>query len=292
MNKMCNKFARVCARLVGSLKRAFVVSALSAVFAGPGHAGDQAGPGAWPLKFGGATGGIFRFPNTNQDLDEGNAFAEAWLKADAELWRKGDTSLKAYVLANYVRDSEPYAYNNTKKAGIGVSLSTRIGDHLELILSARHDWFAELYTATRRSGIRVALDYYYYRYTEAPKPQALWGLDRRATVLKSYGTLESPGSLVRGDDNVVLTLGVEYSAEFARPEGRLLVVPFVDTHFAWDKDGNNYNNKLIPAVGVKVRYPVDKGELFAGVKLEADYHWVNQTLDVGPMLFAGWYKGF
>ena len=244
------------------------------------------------LKFGGATGGIFRFPNTNQDVDDGNAFAEAWLKADVELWSQGDTKLKAYVLANYVRDTEPYAYNNTRKAGVGLSLSTRIGDHLELIFSARHDWFGELDTDTRRQGMRYAIDYYYYKYKEDRIPDALWGMDKTANVFKSYGTLESPGSLIKGDNNIVLTLGAEYSAEYTMNDSKLVFVPFVDTHFAWDADGNNYNNKLIPAVGAKVRYPLEKGELFAGIKFEADYRWQANTLDTGPMLFAGWYKGF
>ena len=74
-------------------------------------------PGRFQLNFSGATGGIIRAPNTNQDHDTGNAFAEAWVKLDLELWRQGNTVLKAFFLGNYVRDTKPYAYNNTTKAG-------------------------------------------------------------------------------------------------------------------------------------------------------------------------------
>ena len=244
------------------------------------------------LKFGGATGGILRAPNTNQDVDDGNAFAEAWIKAHVELWRSDDTVLKVYALANYVRDSKPYAYNNTTKAGLGLSLAMRPHKNIELTFSARHDWFRELDTPTRRRGWRFAIDYYYYKYWEASEPKQVFGMTKRANILKSYGTLEYPGSLIKGDDNLVLTLGGEYSADYQIPDSKFLFTPFVDTHFAWDLDGNNYNNKLIPAVGVKLRRPVKNGELFFGVKYEVDYRWVENTIDPGPMIFAGWYKGF
>ena len=262
------------------------ISTVSPAFA---EAGSEDGV---TLRFSGATGGILRFPNTNQDKDSGNSFAEAWIKSDIELYQSNDTRFKAFVLANYVRDSKPFAYNNTQKSGVGLSLSTRVGKHLELTFSARYDWFRELETTTEREGMRYAIDYYYYRYWPDQEGKSLWGMEKRANVFKSYGTLEYKGSLIKGDDNVVLTVGGEYSTDYAFDDSKWLFVPFVDMHFSWDVDQNNYNNKIIPAVGAKLRRPVEKGEIFVGVKLEADYRWVDGTLDTGPMVFAGWYKGF
>lgn len=240
----------------------------------------------------GATGGIIRYPNSNQDHDAGNAFAEAWIKPDLELYRHDDTKIKAFVLANYVRDTKPFAYNNTRKAGVGLSIATRLGDHLEVTFSLRRDWFRELETTTRREGMRYAFNYYYYKYWPAHGEGELFGMPKHANVFKSYGSLESPGSLVEGDDNIVLPFGGEYSAEYTLGDTELLFVPFVDFHFSWDADENNYNNKAIPAAGVKLRRPIDKGELFIGVKYEVDYRWVKGTTDHGPMIMAGWYKGF
>ncbi len=279
---------RVIARIRVSLMLSLVVilTLWSTTFA---KSDEEAKP---KLKFSGATGGIVRFPNTNQEEDRHNAFAEAWIKADVELWRRDNTVLRAYVLGNYVRDTKPYDYNNTTKAGIGLSLSARPHDDLEVTLSARHDWFGELDSTTRREGWRVAIDYYYYKYFEAKEPRLFWGMTKRANVLKSYGTLEFPGSLVRGDDNLVLTLGAEYSADYVIPDSSLLMVPFVDVNFAWDVDANNYNNKLIPSIGVKMRKPLERGEIFWGVRYEVDYRWVENTVDTGPMVFLGWYKGF
>lgn len=240
----------------------------------------------------GATGGILRFPNTNQDKDEGNAFAEVWLKQGIVLWSRGDTKVQAFYLGNYVRDTEPYPWNNSTKHGVGLQLSTRVGKHLELTFSARHDWSKELESGYAKNGWRFAVDYYYYRYFPS-KTDLQWGpFSHKANVFKSYGTLATPGSLDDGDTNIVLTVGGEYSGDFQIGESDWLMVPFVDFHMSWDKDQNNYNNKAIPAIGVKVRRPIKNGELFAGIKMEADYRWVDGTIDTGPIVFAGWYRGW
>ena len=248
-------------------------------------------PAVAEIRFPGATGGILRFPNTNQDEDKGNAFAEIWVKQGVEVWQSGSTKLQFFYLGNVVKDSHPYPWNNSIKHGLGVQLSTRPSDHLELTFSARHDWYREFSSGIKKSGWKLAIDYYYYRYF--PKEGELWGMPHKANVFKSYGTLAWPGSLEPGDDNLVLTLGGEYSAEYGLGKtGKWLFVPFVDFHMAWDKDQNNYNNKYIPAAGIKLRKPFPTGELFAGIKIEVDHRPVAGTTHVGPMIFAGWYRGW
>lgn len=244
------------------------------------------------LEMPGATGGILRFPNTNQDKDEGNAFAEAWLKQGLILWKDGDTKVQAFYLGNLVGDTDLNPWNNSGKHGLGLQLSTRVGKHLELTFSGRHDWYSERKTDRTLSGWRFAIDYYYYRHFPAKKELDLGVLSYKAAIFKSYGTLAYPGSLEKDDDNAVLTVGGEYSWDFQIGESDWLAVPFVDLHMSWDADANNYNNKAIPAAGVKLRRPIHYGELFAGVKIEADYRWVDETLDIGPMVFVGWYKGW
>jgi hypothetical protein len=69
-------------------------------------------------------------------------------------------------------------------------------------------------------------------------------------------------------------------------------VPFADLHLGWDRDGNGYNTKVIPAVGIKLRNPIRNGELFAGINIEADYRPISGSLSTGPMIFAGWYRGW
>ncbi len=243
-------------------------------------------------RFHGATGGIVRYPNSNQPEDSGNLFGEAWLKLGYSLHRTERGNLSVYVLGNFVADSEPYAYNNTAKVGVGLTYSLQVSDALNLTFSARHDWFRERGTDVRRSGMRYAIDYYFYKYWPASEGARQFGLNRNATVLKSYGTLAYPGSLIEGDTNVVLTLGGEISSDLEVPGSNWLITPFADVDFAWDADRNNYNNKLIPGLGVKARYPLEHGEIFVGVRAQADFRWINETVDTSPGIFLGWYKGF
>ncbi|MEH6832512.1 MAG: hypothetical protein V7661_16895 [Sulfitobacter sp.] len=119
-----------------------------------------------------------------------------------------------------------------------------------------------------------------------------WGpFSHKANAFKSYGTLAAQGSLEKGDDNIILTIGGEYSAEYKIAESDWLMVPFSDFPMSWDKGQSSYNNKAIPAVGVKFRKLTKNGELFAGVKLDSDFRWVADTVDVGPIVFAGWFRG-
>lgn len=243
-------------------------------------------------RFHGATGGIVRLPNSNQPKDSGNLFGEAWLKLGYTLNKTERGNLSVFTLGNVVADSASFAYNNTAKIGLGLSYSLQVNDALNLTFSARHDWFRERGTETRRKGMRYAIDYYYYRYWPADPGTRQFGLNKAATIFKSYGTLAYPGSLRKGDTNVVLTLGGELSSDLKLPDSKWLISPFADFDFAWDADGNNYNNKIIPGLGVKARYPLKHGEFFVGLRAQADYRWVNKTLDVRPGLHVGWYKGF
>lgn len=243
-------------------------------------------------RFSGATGGILRYPNDLQPESEGNLFGEAWLKAGLSLYKTAKTDTAIYTLANVVGDKVGYSYNNTAKIGIGLSHSIQFNDALNVTLSARYDWYKQRETDVRREGFRYAIDYYYYKRWEAGPDAQLFGLSKTATVFKSYGTLAYPGSLVEGDDNLVLTIGGELSVDYDLPDTKWILTPFADFDFAWDRDQNNYNHKIVTGIGTKMRYPLDKGELFAGIRYSSDYRWINDTHDTGPAVYFGWYKGF
>ncbi|WP_141137797.1 hypothetical protein [Actibacterium lipolyticum] len=243
-------------------------------------------------RFHGATGGILRFPNSNQPEDENNLFGEAWLKLAYSVAKTEKGNLSFYTLGNVVADTKPFAYNNTAKLGVGLSYSYQVSDALNISFSARHDWFQERTTDVRRSAMKYEMTYYYYRYWAAEPDDKMFGLSRNAWIFKSYGTLAYPGSLEENDDNLVLTLGGEYSTDLQLGESKWLLSPFIDVDFAWDRDGNNYNNKIIPGVGAKIRRPIEKGEIFVSLRAQADYRWKAGTTDVKPGIHIGWYKGF
>lgn len=243
-------------------------------------------------RFHGATGGILRFPNSNQTEDNENLFGEAWLKLAYTLLKTQKGKLSVYTLGNFVADTKPYAYNNTAKIGLGLSYSYQVNDALNLTFSARRDWFRERNTPVRRSAAKYEITYYYYRYWAADADDTMFGLPRKAWTFKSYGTLAYPGSLERNDENIVLTFGGEYATDLAIGESKWLLTPFLDLDFAWDKDGNNYNNKIVPGLGAKIRRPIKKGEFFVSLRVQADHRWKAGTTDVKPGIHFGWYKGF
>lgn len=243
-------------------------------------------------RFSGATGGIIRLPENLQPKNKGNLFGEAWAKFGLELARSDKSVTSLFTLGNFVFDSKGFGYNNTAKIGVGLSHSVQVSDALNVTLSARYDWFKERQTDVRRSGIRLAADYYYYKRWEAEPGTTRLRRPMIATVFKSYGTLAYPGSLEKNDTNLVLTIGGELSADLDLPETKWVLSPFADFDLSWDKDRNGYNNKIVPGLGVKIRYPLSTGELFAGVRFSADYRPIEDTLHTGPGIFLGWYKGF
>ena len=245
-----------------------------------------------PKRFTGATGGIVRSPHDLQPHNDGNLFGEAWVKLAYEVHRTERSVTALYGLGNFVADTTGFAYNNTAKIGFGVTHSVQYTDALNVTYSARYDWHTERHTGVDKSGLRLAADYYYYKRWEGEEGNQMFGLPKAATVFKSYGTLAYPGSLELDDNNVVVVVGGEYSADLELPDTDWLLTPFADFDLSWDKDRNNYNNKVAPSIGVKMRYPLEGGEIFGGVRLAADFRPIDDTFDTGPQVFFGWYKGF
>lgn len=249
----------------------------------------QAIPAVAEISTTGATGGVLRYPNNNQTLENSNGFAGAWLKTGVEFWQTGSTQLQVFYLGRLERDTKEFFWNNTINHGIGLQASTRPTDHLELTFSIRHDWSRELTSGRTKQGWKPEI-YYYYSRRFKQKPTLFFGRPHSVNVLRSFGMLELPGSLDRNDDNYVLSIGVEYSAELKLDKkGNFLLSPLVDLQLGWDSDENNYNTKIIPAIGFKIRKPLTTGELFTGIKIEVDYRPIADTTDIGPVIYSGWY---
>lgn len=240
----------------------------------------------------GATSGILRFPNSNQSADDRNAFGEALGWIGYVLHDDPDRMLAVYAHGYLSADTNAAPFNNVSKAGVGVRYRHRVTKALTLTATVRQDWDERRPTGQRRQGLRFALDGFYFRYMPAQTRRTWFGLPVSATVFKAYATLETPGSLASGDDNVVLTFGGELAEKVPLPDTKWRLAMFADLAGAWDKDGNSYNNKLIPAVGVKFEHPLPKGSFYAGARVRADWRWVRGTVDVSPGLAIGWFSAF
>lgn len=240
----------------------------------------------------GAVAGVIRTPNSNQPGDDQNTYGEALSWVGYRLYDTGRSRLALYSHAFVSADSNRAPYNNVNKVGIGLRYRFKLSKAVTLTFSARHDWDERRRTGHRRQGMRYAVDGFIFKYWSADRDETRIGLPVTARILKAYATLETPGSLRAGDDNLVLTFGGELSEKMRLPNTDLRLALFADVAGAWDLDQNNYNNKLIPAVGIKVEYPLEGGVIYAGARMRADWRWIRGTVDVAPGLVIGWFRAF
>lgn len=237
-------------------------------------------------------GGIIRTPNNLQPEELGNLFGEAWFKADTTVLRFGKMDLKAFVQGNYLRDTKPFAWNNKAKFGAGFALGGNITDNLYIGFTLRHDKARELSTNRKESNTEIVANYYFYKAWNTPQLTEMFGQNFQNVVLKSWGDIKTPGSPTPGDRNVVLSTGGELGIEFGVKNAPITIIPHLGWDLLADTEKYNYNNKIIPELGVKIRYPLEKGEIFAGLKYGIDFRSVADTSHSGSTAFLGWYKAF
>lgn len=243
-----------------------------------------------PFSF--STGGGLRYPNTVQDKDGDNFFASGWLKAQAEFYKSDKAEFGAVIIGSLATDSKGFNWNNNARLGFGAYYKIRPAKGLSVTFNLRQEYYGEYSSSKRRNGLYASINYYYFKSFKPTSDFNILGMQYTGAELKSYGAIKYPGSLKDGDSNVTLKLGLEYGLKLAVPNSKLLVVPYASINLAADLDGNNYNNKVRPAVGFRVKYPLEKGSLFVGINAEADYRPINGTTDFGVQIAAGWYKKF
>ena len=273
------------------MKKIFILSLLFGFFA------NASAQEAYDFQFGllessTTTTGAFRFPNSVQADQVGNVFGDVTLKQNIVLAKQGKTKFSIYGQANYTRDTFPYDWNNSSKLTLGATLSTRIGDHLSLTLSARQEYYSEIHTDNELSAFRYGVSYYYgdqWKAETAPNKDEFGFLK---STLKSYGAITFPASLEPGNSNITIIQGAEYAWQYQMPNSNFVVAPLVSLNVDWDKEQLSYNNKLKAAVGAKIIYSLAGGELYAGAKYEADYRPFASfdNFVTGPQIYFGWYK--
>ncbi|MEM6311619.1 MAG: hypothetical protein AAF754_16400 [Pseudomonadota bacterium] len=240
----------------------------------------------------GSFAGTLRLPNSNQGEDQDNAFGEVLGKVGFALseTQKGRLAVFAHTILS--TDSSGASFNNVNKAGVGVEYRWRVSKPLTLTFSARYDWSERRPTGLAREGARFQINAFYFRYWHGGGKETRLGLPVHSTVFKAYGSLYAPGSMAPGDDNVVLSYGAEVSERLDLPNVKWRVALFADLVGSWDADKNSFNNKIIPALGIRLERPLPGGSFFVGARLRADWRYVNRTLDIEPGLSLGWFRTF
>lgn len=236
-----------------------------------------------------SSGGIARFPNSQQEDDTGNAMIEAWAKAN---YAFGPQGLSFFLRGKFISDSVQYDYNNAQTLGVGLAYKLKTGKDSSLTFTLRHDWYERYHSGSHEKGWRFLIDYFYIDFQKVDAGARMWGLPHDATLFKIWANLTYPDTLSDGDHNIVVTSGAEYAARLDLPGNKWQLSPFVALNLSWDKDDNSYNNKLQPGLGVKLRWPLPGGDIHAGVRYRGDYRWGSGSFEHGPGLFVGWYSSF
>jgi hypothetical protein len=123
-------------------------------------------------------------------------------------------------------------------------------------------------------------------------PGSTWG----AVVFPaSVGGEERSGQLVR--DNVLLQGKLEQGVDWLRfGDDKYKLNTYAAIGYTFDNKGFSYNNKLSPALGVKVTRTVGTGTLDLGLQVVHEYRLkpgrTERKSDTGVQAYVGWWFGW
>lgn len=238
------------------------------------------------------TAGRIVSPYSLQPGDVGNTYFETFYRISLPIWKNKKAKVSIFMGGFYSRDSLYLTYNNKNKISVGVSYNRKLRKNLNLVASLQYDRDYRPLSATVKSGIRAKVSYFYYKSWWRNIPTDHKGWFRQKSWIKNWGQLTYPENLNVGNSNLTFETGAEIATGFVRPNRKLQYVPFVEINFAKDSYHLSFNNKLIPAIGFKLRRPVKNGEIRLGVKYAIDHRWIRGTTRHGTVFFGGWYKSF
>jgi hypothetical protein len=113
----------------------------------------------------------------------------------------------------------------------------------------------------------------------------------------TWGTITFPNSVMKNSgkelDNVALDMKVEQGIDwfkFGQDSWRFNT--YISLRVAADNQGLDYNNKVSPALGFKIRRDFDQGILDFGVQAVQERRWKIPTKSSGYQAYASWWFGW
>jgi hypothetical protein len=107
----------------------------------------------------------------------------------------------------------------------------------------------------------------------------------------------NPG-VIRGtpeDNNVLLQGKIEQGIDWFRIGTNWKFNTYASLGYSWDKNGLDYNNKLVPAVGLKFSRTFDSGVVDLGVQLVNENHFRSTATTksgTGAQAYASYWFGW
>jgi len=238
------------------------------------------------------TGGTAKFPYSLQPDDRNNVYFETFIKASMPLWKAKKSKLSVFVKGFYSKDSQLLTFNNRSKASVGISYNKKLHKNFNVTATFQYGYDYRPLSNKTKSGFRANLSYFYYKSRWRNMPRGHKGWFRQKSWARAWGQFTFPESLDAGNHNLAFITGLEAAVAFVRPRGKLQYVPFAELTLARDSYKLSFNNKVVPAVGFKFRYPIKGGQINLGIKYAVDRRWIKGTTEYGTVIFAGWYKTF
>jgi hypothetical protein len=108
-----------------------------------------------------------------------------------------------------------------------------------------------------------------------------------------FGEVRYPNSPVQEErDNFAAEGSIEQGIDWARIGSRLTLNTFGELRYTLDTAGLDYNNRVIPGIGIKLKARVGTGIIQFGVKGVEEYRFKSDRSAAIVLGFANWWFGW
>lgn len=109
-----------------------------------------------------------------------------------------------------------------------------------------------------------------------------------------WGVVNFPSATTGAERNNVLAQGrVEQGIVWFRfADGKWKLNTYAALSYSLDSEGMSYNNKTVPAVGVKVTREFDQGVVDLGIQAVQENRWKDDVHSSGVQAYASWWFGW
>jgi len=114
----------------------------------------------------------------------------------------------------------------------------------------------------------------------------------------NWSSLTFNPSVIRGtpeDNNILLQGKLEQGVVWAK-FGDVRLNTYGSVAYSWDRNGLSYNNKIVPAIGVKLQTQFEKGQFDVGVELAHQRNFRGVTAGpssgTGVLVYAQYWFGW
>lgn len=239
----------------------------------------------------GFTWGQLRAPSSRQEEEKNNEIVEGAINQGID-WlevTKG-VRLNSFVQLDFTRDTKKFDYNNKLKFAVGTQLNIALWDWGSLAIGGKYEWDRRYVSDRTPKGAVGFLNWYAAR-SWVPKIRV--GTSRPLVLaysVSTWGQFSYPSSQeVEEKRNAIVEGAIEGAADFWKKGERLVASGFASLDYKADTDEFDFNNKLEPALGARLRlHATQNAFVDLGAKLVNEYRFKTHRSEAGAIVFLNW----